>query len=507
MESKDIFIASDGQFIDFPMPSHKLRARISQTSVCVLLIIILGSLAGVKPVFSQSPAPEDIDQEFQKFQEEKLKCESIDCSLLKDKEQENCLKESLNCITNLQNQLSKWSDGKLGEIKSRTDELQKDIKSLKNQIGYLDARVEKTGVEIKVTEQQINLINLDISRTEEEIKNTEKEIKDTEGKIDETKQKLATSIKTLYEYDNQNLIKLTLTDGMLSDFFDEIVYIENLQKEIQSALNGLKEDKKGLEDKKIVLDRQKEDLGAKKDDVFSKVADLNKTIADLDESKQQKAVLLEITKGDEEKYQELLAEIKQQTDQLLGNLADIAKERQAEIEALIAKYGQIPSGFFTTPVYKQTDYQATKLGPSSYSFSGYGCAVTAVAMAITVDPMVLNNDWVNIFSCSGYSGAFCWYGVTNAPYNMKMSGQIGHSYGKNVNLDQYFVSGQPMIIFLNTLTSGAQGHYVVIVGKINDKYVVNDPILGTVYLDVSKEFIEKEYGRPVIIDQVIIYTP
>lgn len=420
--------------------------------------------------------------------------------------------DCINTVTKKMNEVKTELDNCAKEIGSKTEELQKDIKSLSNQIGYLNAKVEKTEVEIRITQQEIDMLNLDIAKIEEEIKLAQEEITKTESKIEEAKQRLADTIKKIYEYDTQNLVKITLNKGTISDFFNEISYLENLQKSLSANLNQLKQEKKDLEDKKAALENQKASLDERREEVAEKIDSYNKTIAELDASKREKAVLLEITKGDEAEYQKLLAAIKAQTDQLLGNLATLAQQRQTEIAALIEKYGSIPSGLFNVPLFLQTNYPGVKLGPSNYSFSGNGCAVTSVAMVLAyyglnVDPMTLNNDWANIFNCTNGGYAFCWYGPTHPPYNMNLSGQISHTYGSNINIDNFFVPGRPVIIFLNTYTNKAEGHYVVVVGKVNNKYVVNDPILGTVYLDVSKEFIENTYRRPVTIDQAIVYTP
>jgi len=125
-----------------------------------------------------------------------------------------------------------------------------------------------------------------------------------------------------------------------------------------------------------------------------------------------------------------------------------------------------------------------------------------------VNPMTLNNDWETTFGCSGSSGGICWGGVAS-DFNMLISGQPGHSLGTNVNIDNYYQAGRPMIVFLNTSRTGTKGHYVVITGKdpSTEEYLVNDPILGTTQLSVSKAFIERIYSATVTIDQLIIYSP
>jgi len=482
-----------------------INLKIKTNDAFIIFVVLLGLIFSFGKILAEDSSEKynEIKTKLDVLTQEMNQCSSMPSGQPKI----DCIDKVTKEMNDAMAELKKYEE----EIGAKAEGLQKDIKSLSNQIGYLNAQVEKTEVEVRITQQEIDLINFDIEKIEEQIKITEEDIKNTENEIVKAREQLAATIKNLYEYDNQNLIKITLTNGNLSDFFDEVTYIESLQKGIGENLEKLKKDKQNLEAKKTTLEEQKASLAERKREVAEKIDSFNKIIAELDASKREKATLLEITKGDEQKYQELLATIKAQTEQLLGNLATLAQQRQAEIAALIEKYGSIPSGLFNVPLFLQTNYPGVKLGPSDYSFNGNGCAVTSVAMVLAyyglnVDPMTLNNDWTNIFSCTN-GGAFCWYGVTNPPYNMKISGQISHTYGSNINIDNYFIPGRPVIIFLNTRTNKAEGHYVVVVGKVNDKYVVNDPILGTVYLDVSKEFIENTYSRSVIIDQAIIYTP
>jgi len=471
----------------------------------MVLSLVLGS---GNFVFAEPPQSEEIKEY------ETLKAELKALTKEKDKCYKYSGQEIIDCIDEMMKKMEKVMSA-LKEYESRVEKkaekLEGDVKSLKNQIGYLDAQVEKTEIEVRITEQEISFINFDIDKLRLEIKNTEEEIKNTENKIEKSKERLADGIRNLYEYDSQNLVRLTLSQGSMSDVFDEVVYIEDLQKNVAEGIKKLREDKTILEKRSGDIEKQKNNLAERKVEVSKKINGLSDTILDIDEDKAQKAALVEITQGDEKKYKELLAQVESQTKQLLGDLAGLAVQRRAEVNALIKKHGAIPQGLFNVPLYKQTNYPGIKLGPSQYSFSGNGCAVTSVAMVLkyygkNVTPMTLNNDWKNIFSCSS-GGAFCWYGVANKPYNMNLSGQIGHTYGSNINIGNYFSPGKPVVIFLNTLTSGSAGHYVVVVGKVNNKYVVNDPILGEVYLSVSKEFIEGVYGRSVIIDQAIIFSP
>ncbi len=447
-------------------------------------------------------------------------------------------KEKINCsdkVTKEMNdamaELKKYEE----EIGAKAEELQKDIKSLSNQIGYLNAKVEKTEVEVRITQQEIDLINLDISKTEEEIRITENDIKDTEDKIAKARQQLAESIKNLYEYNNQNLIKLTLTSGNLSDFFDEIVYLENVQRGIGDNLEKLKKDKENLEAKKATLEDQKASLAEKRREVAEKIDSFNKTIAELDASKREKAILLEITKGDEAEYQKLLEKIKKETSTLSSNLNQLLQLRQ---DTLIEYLKQSPvlnncNSSIKVPYFAQTDpsWAGRGIGNSGITVGCYGCALTSVAMVFNYyKPNITNPGIIAAFPSFPHDPSKCdnWCGCSGDGYVFTSGGcinwwEIAQKYGFTIDplsfgldwnkINSEINQGHPVIV--KTSSSAVSSHYVVIVGRDDQDYIVLDPykavlkngtpIGGCVYLHQSLAYAANN-GQGSI-SQIIIYHP
>lgn len=484
------------------------------------IFIVFAVLLGL--VFSYGKVLGD-DLSTEKYNELKIKLDSLTqemntCNGLSEKAKIDCITAVYNKMTGVKAELDKYAK----EIGAKAEELQKDIKSLSNQIGYLDAKVEKTEVEIRITQQEIDLINLDISKIEEEIKITEEEIKNTENKIEETRQRLADTIKKIYEYDTQNLVKITLTSGTLSDFFDEISYIENLQKSLSANLDQLKEEKKNLEEKKSGLEDQKASLAEKRREVSEKIDSFNKTIAELDAEKREKAILLESTKGNEEEYQKLLAAIEQQKKQLLGNLSILSQSRQAEIEEIVKRTG----GRIDPIVFGNYTYFAQDSGPwaqtcingicgtknDPYTMARYGCFITSMTMllrfyGVSVTPADLASNskiltegdigFIATKAASEY-GLTCYDGCTSAKWG---------NFNASV-VDNYLINKQKPVI-IGIKASGGGTHFVLAIGKIGNNYYVLDPIYSVsqgkaVSIEASVENIKDIYGGSATISRMVI---
>ncbi len=446
-------------------------------NIFIVFAVLLGLVFGYEKVLAN---PSDKYDEL-KIQLDSLTQEMNLCTALPSgQEKIDCI----NSVTNKMNKAKTELDKYAKEIGAKAEELQKDIKSLSNQINYLNAKVEKTEVEIRITQQEIDMLNLDIEKIEEEIKLTEEEIKENENKIEEVRQQLADTVKKIYEYDTQNLVKITLTSGTLSDFFNEISYVESLQKGLADNLAKLKENKSNLEAKKATLEDQKASLAEKRREVSDKIDSFNKTIAELDAEKKNKATLLEITKGDEEEYQKLLAEIEEQKKQLLGNLSALSQSRQAEIEEIVQKTG----GRIDPIVFGNYTYFAQDSGPWAQTcihnicppigdtMATSGCFITSMAMllksygkevtpaTLATDDTILEGIFLNASAAASKYALKCLDGCSSSTWG---------NFNKNT-VNSYLDASKPVIFGIQT--SGGRTHFVLAIGRIGDNYYVLDPI-------------------------------
>jgi len=467
--------------------------KIKLKNILIVLVILLGLILNSRVLADPSDEYEEIKKQIEAL--------SLDrCNKLSGQVRIDCINELISELNRLNAELEKFAQ-KIGE---KTEELQKDIQSLNNQIGYLNAQIEKTEIEVEIKEREVSLLELDISKIEEEIKGKEKE-------IEETKMSIADAVRALYEYDSQNLVRLTLTQGTLSDFFDEIVYINNLQESIGEVLEKLKADKK-------ILELNKEAIREREDAVSKAKEELVLGMSILHSDRQQKSRLLEITKGDEEAYQKLLADIETQKKQLLGDLSKLSRARSAEIEALVAKYGGRLSGkVFGNFTYFAQDnggwakYCINDLCPPVGGYmEDWGCAITSTAMVLryygkSVNPGTLSKDsriligiLISFPSAGSVYGIPCINGCT--PTN-----NIDWSV-----VDNYLNVQKPVILMIKTTSGGT--HFVVAIGKAGQRYYVYDPLYSVsqgmaVDLNVSVENIKNIYKTGASVTRMVIFSP
>ena len=146
---------------------------------------------------------------------------------------------------------------------------------------------------------------------------------------------------------------------------------------------------------------------------------------------------------------------------------------------------------------KNTRWARKKLGTSNVTISGYGCYLVCLSMLLKYydheqDPGVLNE----LFKSNEVydKGNLIRGWAVNRVYNdIKYDEHyecpdIPCDLGK---IDAYLEKRMPVIAMIDfSPIAGVQSHFVLIIGKENDSYLINDPWTGETY------FFEAKYGDP-----------
>src|SRR3989344_1585160 len=109
----------------------------------------------------------------------------------------------------------------LQKIDQDITKTEKEKKTLQNQINILKQKVNKSNIQIQQSNMMIKDLTLQIS-------DTESSVKQTFLRIDGSQIKLASVLRSIYEEDKKSIVEVLLSESKLSDFFDNLVYLENL---------------------------------------------------------------------------------------------------------------------------------------------------------------------------------------------------------------------------------------------------------------------------------------
>lgn len=313
-------------------------------------------------------------------------------------------------------------DKKISEYKANIRERQKQAKTLKNQIALLDDQLE-------ATELEISKLKIRVNQTELEIQVNEKEIASLQENIATTKSQIAEFIRTIDKEDDKSYLEIILLYDNLSEFFNHLNLLSDVEEGLQQGLNHLEElvKKTQIEQKNLLT---------RKNNLVAIRRKLEEERAKLESNKITKNNLLAETRSSERTYQSLIAKERALQNRINNDIVTLEKtlrQKMAENKQLgdISKQGMIwpvPSRYITT-YFHDPDYPFRQIfeHPAIDIRSKQGTPVRAAA--------------------SGYVARARQAGVGGYSYIMiihanGISTVYGHLSQLNVREDQYVVQGE-----------------------------------------------------------------
>jgi peptidoglycan hydrolase CwlO-like protein len=213
------------------------------------------------------------------------------------------LKESLE---NQLQSLLREIEGYQAEIKK----LQSQKRNLQNEIAYLNAQIKKAELEIKA-------IRIELANLEKRINDTRRAISQTQTKVERSKEFLAGALRHYYQLSRKSVIEVFLAEENLSDYFKNLVYTQKLQGQISEEIDKLQELEQKLGYQKANLEDQFEEQTS-----LLNLADIKKQ--ELNSLQDEKQKVLAKTKGQESKYQALVAEKEKTAAQIRAQIYRLA---------------------------------------------------------------------------------------------------------------------------------------------------------------------------------------
>ena len=135
-----------------------------------------------------------------------------------------------------------------------------------------------------------------------------------------------------------------------------------------------------------------------------------------------------------------------------------------------------------------------QLGTSSVTIGGYGCLITCASMMLKyfgfdTDPLRLN-AWLKANGGYHNSNWFVWDSLKS--YDNRISFAYRYEYAALDKIDAQLAAGRPVIVNVDMIpgTPVMDEHWILVVGKVDGSYIVNDPWYGTQFK------FEEKYGSP-----------
>ena len=201
----------------------------------------------------------------------------------------------LNLVSQRRAQLEKELTDLESQIESYRgviQEKQRESTTLERDLAILTAKIDKSKLEIKARDIRISQLNTGI---EEKVTY----VGFLTNKTDKEKDSLSELIRRADEMDATTMIELVLGYDKLSDFFVDVDSFDSIYRDIQDSFQDIKVSKDTTQ-------KEKDDLESKKAEELQlrTMQELEKKR--LEENEKEKKSILQVTKGEEKKYQEIL---------------------------------------------------------------------------------------------------------------------------------------------------------------------------------------------------------
>lgn len=185
----------------------------------------------------------------------------------------------------------------IDQLRQQAAELDRQIEENSEQASQLADEANSLRNTIAVYDGQINEANVKINDISNDIDRLEDEIRQAEDDIEKQKELLKTNMRALYRRGGASTVELLVASDSFSEFMDEQEYLERLKIAIQDATNEV-----------ISLQEQLEEQKAKQEDLL---VDQRNTKQELAQARENREALLAQTRGEEERYREMIEELKE----------------------------------------------------------------------------------------------------------------------------------------------------------------------------------------------------
>lgn len=199
------------------------------------------------------------------------------------------------------NQVSKLQE-QINEYQSKITDLQGQTKTLSSQIKIMDSQIVLTELRIQAATDQIAVLTKDIATATDKVKKLD-------GSLNGITKILLNRIAATYKTGAVQPIQLILSSDSLSDFMLKSQYLKMVQANDKKLLMVTVQAKNDYANQKLIYED-------KKQKVLGLQTQLDAYSQELDKQKEDKQSLLTITKNSESIYQQKLAEVLKELQQI-----------------------------------------------------------------------------------------------------------------------------------------------------------------------------------------------
>ena len=229
-------------------------------------------------------------------------------------------------ITDINNEIQAKQQ-RLTDLKKQIDAYQNAIvakqgqaTSLKKQLSVLDDTIAKAELDIKANELKLNTATLQIQAVTLDIGKQNQA-------ITQKKQTIAELLRQINQADRWSLLEVFVLNSTLSEFFEQLSYLEAMQGKLQQNINAIQTLKAELENHRQDLALLRSQLVGQKEEL-----ELSKSTLKTDQDTKQNILLQ--TKQSESKFQALLFQAQEEQNKANSDIQSLEQQVRQKLKAM-----------------------------------------------------------------------------------------------------------------------------------------------------------------------------
>lgn len=212
-------------------------------------------------------------------------------------------------------------------IEEREQELREDLEQIEKEIQVQQKFLNEKRLERVSLERDVSILNAEIKKSQlsiqarthtiselgGEIGQKQETIEELTAKMQRQKESLAQLIRETNTLDEYSLVEIALSNQNISDFFEDIDSFDSITVSLQGSFRDIEDTKAETHEEKISLEEtQKREVDLK----YAQELEKQK----IEQQEQEKKYVLDVTKGQEAVYQQIVAERQREAARIRAEL-------------------------------------------------------------------------------------------------------------------------------------------------------------------------------------------
>ena len=313
-------------------------------------------------------------------------------------------------------------------------------------------KLPSSNAQINKVQLEIKSLGIAIDQTNLEIGDTQKGIQNAIDELELHKEVLAKYMRILYELDKENLTRVLLSNAKLSDFFNNLKNLGDIQDNLQATIVSIKNLKADLEQKESDLEDKKSELGQLKG--LQQAEKRN-----LDSTKSEKNTILKETKGQEAKFQQLVKQSQQDIARIRDQISYLIQNGVTVEDAI--KFGELAAirvgirPAFLIAILEVESGLGKNVGTGNWLEDMYNCylrlgkpsraeaekaAFFEIVNKLGLDPNTVKVSAEPNYGCGGALGPAQFIATTWLAYEERVAQLTGHQPPNPWNIEDAFMA-------------------------------------------------------------------